>query len=182
MALTPTLGSLEALYRKLERELYRAFHHRNRIHKADHFFNFCVTAHSLRDYYLERVGKSKPADRQPFEQQWSLEPLLVAVAEIANSAKHFTLRDRRTHAPRTPTTKRVGLKTAQFVDLYVNAEGEVKAVRVQAPDVAVTVASGASYDLYTFMSGVLQYWRMFLSNNGIKVRRQSIGSLRGSVT
>jgi len=182
MALTPTQSSLEALCRKLERELYRAFHQRNRIHKADHFFNFCVTAHSLRDYYLERIGKTKRSDRQPFDQQWSREPLLVAVADIANSAKHFTLRDRRTHAPRTPATKRVGLKTSQFVDLYVNADGETQAVRVRAPDVSVTVAGGATYDLYTFMTGVLQYWRTFLSNNGIRVRRQSIGSLLGSVT
>jgi hypothetical protein len=108
--------------------------------------------------------------------------MLVAVADIANSAKHFTLRDRHTHAPRTPATKRVGLKTTQFVDLYVNAAGETRAVRVRAPDVSVTIASGATYDLYTFMTGVLQYWRTFLANNGIRVRRQSIGNLRGSVT
>lgn len=182
MPLTPTLGSVDALYRKLERELYRTYHHRNRIHKADHFFNFCVTAHSMRDYLLERLGMSHPSARQPLEQLWSRESLLVAVADIANSTKHFVLRDKRTHAPRTPRTRRVGLNKAAFIDLYVNAQGTFKAVPVRASSISVCLSDGTTHDLYTFMTGVLKYWHTFMLSKGIRVRRQSIGQLRGGVT
>ena len=71
MVLAPTLSSVEALYRKLERELYRAYHHRDATHKADHFFNFCVTAHSMRDYFLERLGKLQ-SGLPPFPRTHSL--------------------------------------------------------------------------------------------------------------
>jgi hypothetical protein len=43
MALAPTLDSIQALFRKLEQEAYRAFHARTLLH-MDHFFNFCVTS------------------------------------------------------------------------------------------------------------------------------------------
>jgi len=56
-----------ALYRKLERELYRAYHQKDRIDKADHFFNFCVTAQAMRDYFFERTGKITRADQQSFD-------------------------------------------------------------------------------------------------------------------
>ena len=92
MALTPRLDSLEAMFRKLERELVRTFHHHNLTHKADHFYNFCITAHSVRDYFLERLGKITRAHRKPFNDTWSKNPVLVAVADIANTAKHFQLR------------------------------------------------------------------------------------------
>ncbi|MDR3099428.1 MAG: hypothetical protein LBV73_20455, partial [Paraburkholderia sp.] len=92
MTLTPSLNSPEALYGKLERESYRAFHCRDPIHKADHFFNFCITAHAMRDYVLERLGKIQKDEQQPFIDEWNKCPLLVAAGEIANTAKHFQLR------------------------------------------------------------------------------------------
>src|SRR5262245_35593866 len=90
MALAPTLATIEALYRKLEREAYRAYHSRSPLHKADHFFNFCVTAHSLRDYYFKRRRIRKNA-QAPYHTLWNKNPALVAVRDIANSTKHFTL-------------------------------------------------------------------------------------------
>lgn len=182
MSLAPTLSSVEALYRKLERELYRAYHHSDLIHKTDHFFNFCVTAHSMRDYFLEHLGKIQKSDRQPFEDQWATEPLLVAAADIANSTKHFVLRCQRTRLPRTPATKRVSLRKSNFVDLYMNDRGELKAVPITAPDVSITVSDGRKFHLYAFMSGILTFWRSFLAGYGIRIRRQSIARLIGSRT
>lgn len=48
MSLSARLDSPLALFRKLEREAYRAFHAQTPLTKADHFFNFCVTAASMR--------------------------------------------------------------------------------------------------------------------------------------
>jgi hypothetical protein len=162
--------------------MYRSYHQRDAIHKADHFFNFCVTAHSMRDYFLERLGMIEKSDRQPFEDQWAKESLLVAAADIANSTKHFVLRSPRTLSPRTVTTKRVGLRKSEFVNIYMNDRGEIRTVPTLAHDMIITVSDGQKYDLYKFMIDVLDYWRSFLARHGIRVRRQSIVRLRGSDT
>jgi len=49
----------------------------------------------------------------------------VAVSEIANSAKHFVLRDTRTRALRVAKTKGVRLRKSAFTDLYLSPSGEV---------------------------------------------------------
>jgi hypothetical protein len=182
LALTPTLASVEALYRKLERELYRTHHQLDRIHKADHFFNFCVTAHSMRDYFFERQAHVAPSSRQPFYDQWAKEPLLVAVEEIANSTKHFVLRDRQARLPRSAKTKRVRLKRDRFIDLYVGPGGQAQAFQLFAPDAVITLSDNTTHDLYGFMASVLNYWRTFLQRHGIRVRGQAFKKLSGSVT
>lgn len=182
MALAPTLASVETLYRKLERELYRAHHHRDPLHKADHFSNFCTTAHAMRDYFLEQMGKITDADRQPYHDLWAKEPLLVAAGEIANSTKHFVLRDRKTRAPRVPKTKRVRLGRSNFADLYVSADGRAVVVRRPAPDIFVVLGDNTRHELYSFMIEILKYWEKFLKGNGIRVRRQPFAKLRGQVT
>jgi hypothetical protein len=100
MPFTARLTSPLALYRKLERESYRAFHAKTPLHKADHFFNFCVTAASMRDYTLEHLNKVTQAQRSPYYAAWAKIPMLVAAAEIANSSKHFVLRDTSTGQPK----------------------------------------------------------------------------------
>jgi hypothetical protein len=179
LALAPTLASVEALYRKMERELYRAFHHRDRIHKADHFANFCITAHSMRDHFLERMGKIADSDRQPYHDMWVKEPLLVAASEIANSTKHFVLRDRRKRAPRQPKTKRVRLGRNHFAEVYVSADGRAVVVPQSAPDIFVVLGDNTRHDLYSFMTAILKYWEACLKANGIRVRRQPFAKLRG---
>src|SRR5436309_15499258 len=91
MTLRPTLASIEVLFHKAEREAYRACHHPNRTHKADHFFNFCVTAHALHDYFFERQGGPKNG-RQPYYDQWHNNPVLGAVGEVANTSQAVVLR------------------------------------------------------------------------------------------
>lgn len=179
MALSPTLASVEALYRKMERELYRAFHHRDRIHKADHFANFCNTAHAMRDYVLERLGKISDTDRQPYHDMWVKEPLIVAAGEIANSTKHFVLRDRKTRAVRQPKTKQVRLGRSNFADVYVSADGRAVVVRQSAPDIFVVLSDNSRHELYGFMTAILKYWEAYLKANGIRVRRQPFAKLRG---
>ena len=183
MALTPRLDSVEALVQKLERELVRAFHHRNQTHKADHFYNFCITAHSLKDYFLERIGKADRTSRQRFETVWAANRFLVAVADIANSAKHFQLRDRRTGAPKVAKTRSVKRGAYSGVDIYLDAEGNFHSVkRVGIPTITVTLEDGMKFELYEFMDTVVKYWRAELAKSQIRVRRQSWRSLHGRAT
>lgn len=182
MSLSPRLDSIEALYRKLERESVRAFHHRNLTHKADHFYNFCITAHSLRDHFLERLGKASPVNRKSFIDAWQQDPNLVAIADIANTAKHFRLRT-RSGQPRTPKTRKVGTATTSVFDFFQAPDGSVRVKkRTGVATIAVTLEDGRRLEMYQFMAAVLAYWKGKLSANGIKVRRQPWSSLHGRAT
>lgn len=105
MPFSVRLSSPISLFRKLERESYRAFHATAPLHKADHFFNFCVTASSMRDYVLEHLTVQSAAQRQTHYDAWARVPALVTATEIANLSKHFTLRDRRVGQPVAPKTR-----------------------------------------------------------------------------
>lgn len=179
MPLTVRLSSPQALFRKLERESYRAFHAKTPLHKADHFFNFCVTSASMRDYTLEHLKKVLPAQQGPYYDTWSKIPALVAAAEIANSSKHFVLRDRSTGRPKNIKTRAVRLTRSSFVDIYVNAAGDTKAVRAVRTEVSVTLSDGQVLELYAFTEELLQYWKNFLASLGLKVRRQPFARLAG---
>ncbi|WP_157772329.1 hypothetical protein [Zobellella denitrificans] len=181
MALNPSLDSIEALYRKLERESYRAYHAKSRTHKADHLYNFCITAHSLRDYFIERKNL-KGEDKKKQIQSWNTNEALVAVAEIANTSKHFTLRDYKTKRPKTPGTKSFIQKKGKFIDVYANNAGEIETYLVEGQDCMITLASGKKYNLYLFTKEVLEYWRSFLKANDIRIVRQPLRRLIDGAT
>lgn len=168
-ALTPHLGTIDQVYQKVLRESYRAWHAKDSIHKADHFYNFCITAHSLRDYFLERKGLGGDSEnkrkhhgaRGELQRSWDSNELLQAVREIANSAKHFTLR-------RPPQTKGTKETTDSAVEVYTDGD-TLHFVKASIPDFVVTMASGEEFHLFEFMSGVSEYWRSFLSTAGVRL-------------
>ena len=182
MTLSPRLDSVEALYRKLERESVRAFHHPNLTHKSDHFYNFCITAHSLRDHLLERLGKLSQAERQPFVDAWQQDSNLIAVAEIANTAKHFVLRT-RTGQAKSVKTRKVGRASTTVYDFLLAPDGTMSVKkRTGVPTIAVKLEGGQRLEMYRFMYSVLEYWKGMLAAHSIKVRRQSWSSLHGKAT
>lgn len=148
MAMKPVLDSAQALYRKLEREACRAIHAKSRNHKADHFFNFCVTAHAMRDFYLEEKRILQGSKRaQALHMAWNADPLLVAVKEVANLSKHFQLRDRGTKAPTPTKTRRLVQRQGEMVDIYINPAGDIKTVSRPSPEIRVILSDGTRYDL-----------------------------------
>ena len=161
--LTPHLGTIDQVYQKVLRESHRAWHARDSIHKADHFYNFCITAHSLRDYFLAHKGwgdrKKHRGERSRQHTEWNSNGVLGAVRDIANSAKHFSL----DHPPQTKATEET---TGAAVDVYV-AGGDLRRVVAVIPDYVVTMESGEEYRLWEFMSDVSEYWRQFLTEAGI---------------
>lgn len=181
MGMKPVLDSVRALYRKLEREAYRAIHAKTANHKADHFFNFCVTAHAMRDFYLEEKGilqNSKPA--QVLHTTWNAEPLLVAAKEIANLSKHFQLRDRKTKAPTPSKTRRLVRRQGEMVDVNINPAGDIELIPRPSPEIRLTLSDGTRHDLWEFVVDVTEFWREFLKTNGVRARRQSVSALLDS--
>jgi hypothetical protein len=180
LAVTPTLPTIQALFWKLEREFYRSYHSRMPVHKADHFYNFCITAHALRAYYIERTGPYSDSEATALHAEWSREPVLAAVADIANTAKHFTLRDSRSRQPRAPRLKSVGPSRRKFWDVYQTHDGRLFTNIVSRPDLTVTLADGQEHELSSFLVRVLDYWRTFLREHQIRVRRQPLSLMGGA--
>ncbi len=169
MALTPTVKSIKDLFGKLEREAYRAFHSIKRIHKEDHFYNFCVTAHSMRDYFFEYKGIKLTTERDIYHQEWNEDEFLVAAKEIVNTWKHFRLRNQ-------PKTKEVHQGENVFVETYVE-NNKVSDKFVKLPDLIVTLASEKEFALHEFTTHVTCYWHKFLSSKSINVQQQSVSEL-----
>ncbi len=178
MALAPSLGSVEALFRKAEREAYRAFHAPRPLHQADHFFNFCITAHALRDYFFERKGLTNSRQTKPYKDSWDQEPIIVAVQEIANRSKHFQLRY-RSGSLRPVSTGGVRQTRSGVMHIFMDDAGAIEAVPGVMSDMIVRLSDGQRYQLWEFTSHVLSYWRDLLARHGIKVRRQSFAVLAG---
>ena len=155
MPLAARLNSPLALFGKLEREAYRSFHAKTPLHKADHFFNFCITAASMRDYVLEHLQKISSQDAKPYYDSWAKVPALVGAAEIANSAKHFVLREKRTGHTKTVQTRGVGTTKAGFIDVYASPDGDVKLVETWRSEITVTLSDGQVLQLYKFTEEVL---------------------------
>ena len=158
----------------MERESYRAFHAHSPVHKSDHFFNFCVTTHSMRDFCLEHLGKIEDADKRPLHELWNKEPTLVAAQEVANSSKHFVLRSSKGKLVRTPVTKAVRAGKAKYMNVYRRSDGELHLVPTVRAEVRVELSDGTVLQLYAFTDGVLSYWRKYLSSIGFKVRSVSL--------
>ena len=171
------LSSPLALFRKLERESYRAFHAPTPLHKADHFFNFCVTAASMRDYLLEHLNLLSDVQRQPHYDAWAKLPALVAAVEIANLSKHFVLRDKKTTQPKPVKTRTVRLKKAKFIDVYTNFDGDIKLVENHKIEVTVTLSDGQSLELYAFTDEVMKYWKSYIASYGLRTRHQAFNRL-----
>lgn len=180
MTLTPNLTSLKALFRKLERESYRAYHASSRVHKTDHFFNFCVTAQSLRDYLLEDLGKLTRLEKEPFHVDWDKDGLLVAVAEIANSSKHFRLRYPN-GSLKVVRTRKVVQTINDFVDIYIDGKGSLSAVEAKNSDIEVLLSDGRRFALHEFTASVLNYWRQRLEHHGLRITRQTLARLAGGM-
>ena len=172
VALTPTLSSIENLFGKLEREGYRSYWAEKDTHKADHFYNFCVTAHSMKDYFFEHKQIIKKTDKDPYHERWSKNKFLVAASEIANMSKHFTLRE-RSGEPKELRTKQVEPTNSWFVNVYVG-QGGLSEEFVQKPDLIITLETEEEFELYQFTSHVMKYWSTFLSSESINVREQPV--------
>ena len=168
------LASVSELFNKLEREAYRAFHAKTRRHKADHFLNFCITAHAMRDHILEALAVPLGPARTPYHEAWNRDPLLLAVREIANQSKHFELRDKRTGKPKTPKTKRVVRGRGSVMDVHMSPSGNLSFIPRRVPEIRVTTSDGARHDLWRFCIDVIDTWYLDIRGRGLQVRRSSL--------
>ncbi|MBH9721981.1 hypothetical protein JAO10_16715 [Burkholderia contaminans] len=169
MSLAPNLATVADLYRKLERESRRTYGSTDPVDKADHFFNFCVTASAMRDYALEQLGKIRDEDQRPFFDEWNAIPSLVAAHEIANTSKHFVLRDRRTRLPRPVKTRDVQHHKAKFIEVYEDKDGRYYWNDAELPTISIVLSDDTTMQLHDFTKIIIEYWRAFLMKHAVQV-------------
>ena len=163
--LTPTLESIRDLIKKLQRESRRAYQAHDDIQKADHFYNFCVTAHSMKDYFFEEMGLKTDTEKQPYRTEWNKHSLLVAASEIANASKHLVLRKGTRKDIQQPKTKGVVRGEGDFVRLY-DTNGGIKEELVSLPELFVDLEDGL-IPLYEFVQHVEHYWYVFIETHDL---------------
>lgn len=180
--LTPTLKDPIDLLHKLERERYRAFHSQNPLHKADHLYNFCVTALSARDYLFESLGWND-SQKEQFSKTWNQKAVCVACSEIANSSKHCYIRDRKTQCIKNPKTKSVTSGVSSIVDIYEARDGSLHTEQKDDnPDFDIVLADGSIVQVYEFTESIIRFWRQLLIDHGFKCSEQSFNDLSGATT
>jgi len=104
--------------------------------------------------------------------EWAEVPCLRATTEIANTAKHFVLRD-------APKTKSVRRSRGRIINVLISADGEFKDVSEVVPDLTIVLSDGSEIDLYEFSRDVIEYWKKFLSAEGIEYSPQDESTFFG---
>lgn len=170
--LNPNLSDPLQVLHKLEREMHRAFHHQNYVHKSDHLINFCVTGLSLKDYVLNFLGLEEQKDKQPYYDEWSKIKCLRAASEIANSSKHCGL-------DKPAKTKDVEESRSNVINVFINDNGEIKNIEENVPDYKITLEDNTEYHLYEFTRDVIDYWKEYISKIGIKYVEQESATFFG---
>ena len=129
--------------------------------KCDHFFNYCVTAHALRDWcikYLNLTG----ADKDNFHTEMNSIMYFGECRDIANSSKHFGL-DSKTSliSDAFPTESEFAVITGE--------ENHEQYEKVKRRDLAISLASGVSLDLFGFLHHTSTNWIEVLKRKNIPI-------------
>ena len=99
---------------KLIREGNRINFEDDIVNLSDHFFNFSVTAHSLRDWCIKYLTLHGMKDRAQLNKEWESKDFLIVAKDIANSVKHFGV-DR--YSPKVSNSER---DSAKSISIYTN--------------------------------------------------------------
>lgn len=149
------------LLEKLERNRWRvweALKHEQEVDVGDGFFDFCVTAHALRDWV-----RKDPAWREPIgglDALCNRTKELTVCRDIANANKHFGLNEKGEKARKTLA---VFPSQSGMVDLYVHEETqEIYTELRDSYDIAILHESGEMWGLYEFMRIVVEEWRTII--------------------
>jgi hypothetical protein len=160
---------------KLIREASRLRFETDEKHRLDHFFNFSVTANSLRDWCAEALypGSSNTLfkkQKKSLNLTWDKVAALNAAKDIANSAKHFNIRQ---YVPDVENTKSSAskqvvlefLNNSSTIDIAFDNLGREKAIETPSFEIAFTDDSKMGLD--QFIIDTVCYWMQFFDENSI---------------
>ncbi|ACY34561.1 hypothetical protein [Comamonas thiooxydans] len=146
---------------KLLREGRRTWLAQDEKDKCDHFFNFCVTAHSLRDWCIKYLGLSG-LDANLFHTEINSLNYLPECRDIANSSKHFGLDSKSSLVISAET------KDSEFVPLTLNGKSDEKK-KIIRTDISINLSNQKQIELFGFLHHVANNWISVLNKKGIPI-------------
>lgn len=153
------------LLNKLEREANRLLHaaaSSDTSAMCDHFFNFCITAHSLRDWIIN----SQSAERQLVHNRCNQISELAACRDIANASKHFALK-----VDHNAIAKGAAVTPSKVVDVFEGAGG---AYRVSQPrdtiDISLAIEGRPLQESHQFTHTVIAAWKTIFEEFGLSFK------------
>lgn len=153
------------LLKKLEREAARLFDATSSSQKesmCDHFFNFCVTAHSIRDWVINSEGL-KNKDLQNFHERCNKFQELAACRDIANANKHFALEENRNSVAKGAVVSR-----SSVLDVFEDANGRLFASEPRETiELSVVIDGRPPQESHQFSRLVINAWEEIFKEFGI---------------
>ena len=146
---------------KLEREMHRALHHKNYVHKLDHFYNFCITANSIKDYIFKYQKVVTKEDKVDYHKLWNKNTYIKVSKDIANGNKHCDLK--KIHG--------VSASTSQIIEVRVVNNNDLIEIPLNVPDYTIVV-NNIKVGLFEFTREIIDYWKWYLESIGIKYKPQ----------
>ena len=146
---------------KLLREGRRTWLTSDTQEKCDHFFNYCVTAHALRDWCIKYLQLSE-ADKNIFHAEMNTIKYFAECRDIANSSKHFGL-----------DSKASSVSTAFPIESeFAAITGEQNSEQyenVKRMDISIALNDGSSIDLFGFLHHTANNWIETLKRKKIPI-------------
>jgi hypothetical protein len=156
---------------KLIREGNRINFESDPLELVDHFFNFSVTAHSLRDWCIKQQNKIN--QKKELNQSWDKENYLVIAKDIANSVKHFGI---TYYLPDVKNSDTETSKTVSFENNIDIAKNLNKALDDQnyrdsmsnsKPSFSIEFVDGNKVSLDDYVFNTIVYWIKYFDLNNI---------------
>lgn len=151
------------MLKKLEREAARLFDAATSSQKesmCDHFFNFCVTAHSIRDWVIKSEGLT---NKQNFHDRCNEFQELAACRDIANANKHFELEERRNLVAKGAVVSR-----SSVLDVFEDANGRLFASEPRETiELSVVIDGRPPQESSQFSRLVIDAWEEIFKEYGI---------------
>lgn len=138
------------LFEKLLREGRRAFWGGNPQEICDHFFNYCVTSHALRDWCIKHL-KLHGDEIKNFHDEMNTYKYFPECRDIANSSKHFGLDNAK------PSSPKVSSDTQEMFGVMTGENGEVYQCR-RMQSLSIRVSNGPAVDLWSFLHFTSSNW------------------------
>ena len=147
MSVIPSLQSPNDLLLKLCRESINVYTSKKNVEVLDRFFNFCITAHSLRDWVI----KSSGLDNNKIHDYCNTFDSLNMCRDIANANKHFGLDNGKISS--------VSAIDGKVLSYRPMAPGQIdpKSI-IKKPSLEVLDQNGNKINLKDFMNKSIEAW------------------------
>lgn len=147
MSIIPSLQNPNDLLLKLCRESINVYTSKKDAEVLDCFFNFCITAHSLRDWVI----KSSGFDQKKIHDYCNTFDSLKMCRDIANANKHFGL-----DLGKVSSVSAIDEKELSYRPM---ALGEISTKTIiKKPSLEILDQNGNRINIKDFMSASIEAW------------------------